>query len=113
MTEYVSIYATFSSQDQAIAIGRLLVEEELAACVNVIPALQSIYMWDGKVTQVTECAFLAKTRQQLVPQLTARIVELHSYQVPCVVALPIISGHQPYLDWIAENTKSPAATPSP
>lgn len=108
MTGFCSVYATFSSQDEAGRIGRAVVEEGLAACVNILPAVQSIYRWQGEVRQDTECAFLAKTQQHLISQLTARIVQLHSYDVPCVVVLPIVDGHPAYLDWITQAT-----TPSP
>ena len=110
MTEFISVYATFASVDQAETIGRTLVEEGLAACVNILPEIRSIYRWEGKIEQDTECGFLAKTTQQLFPQLSCRIAQLHSYQTPCIVALPITAGHQPYLDWIRAAT---AATPSP
>ena len=108
MSEYVSVYATFASAEQARTIGRTLVAEGLAACINILPAVQSIYRWEGKLEEDTECAFFAKTQRHLTSQLTARIVQLHSYQTPCVVVLPIIAGHQPYLDWITQAT-----TPSP
>ena len=104
MTDYVSVYATFATAEQAQEIGRIVVEEGLAACVNILPGIQSIYRWGGKVSVDTECAALAKTTAQLASQLTARMVQLHSYEVPCVVVLPLIGGHQPYFDWISQAT---------
>ena len=101
MTKFCSVYATFASQDEAEKIALLLVEEGLAACVNILPALHSIYRWQGKVQQDTEYAFFAKTQMHLSSQLTARIVQLHSYDVPCVVVLPIVDGNPAYLEWIA------------
>ena len=104
MTEYVSVYATFASLEQAQSIAQAMVEQGLAACINILPPIQSIYRWDGKVQNDTEYAFIAKTTKQLVPQLQDKIVQLHSHQVPCVVVWPIVAGHQPYLDWITQAT---------
>ena len=102
------IYMTASSADEARMIGRVLVEERLAACVNVLGSMESIYWWHGAVETSNEVAAIAKTRAELVDTLTARVVQLHSYDCPCVVVLPIERGHVPFLQWIdAETTGQP------
>ena len=84
-------------------MGRSLVEEELAACVNFWP-VQSIYRWQGKVEKGAEMAMLVKTRAELVERVIQRVKELHSYEVPDIVSLPIEKGYPPYLRWIDEST---------
>ena len=98
------IYMTASSADEARMIGRVLVEERLAACVNVLGSMESIYWWNGAVESSNEVAAIAKTRAELVDALTARIVQLHGYECPCIVVLPIEGGHEPFLKWIDSET---------
>lgn len=97
-------YVTAGSREEALAIGRTLVEERLAACANVLGGMTSIYWWQGAVEQASEAVLILKTRTELVERLTARVTEIHSYECPCVVALPIEAGNPPYLDWIAGET---------
>ena len=85
-------------------MGRVLVAERLAACVNVLGPITSCYRWKGRVQSAREVAFVAKTRSALVPRLTARVMELHTYDVPCVMALPIQGGNAAFLEWIAAET---------
>ena len=99
-----SCYITAGSREEALRIARALVEERLAACANLIQGVTSIYRWEGAIQQDAEVALLAKTRSDLVPRLTERVVEMHSYDCPCVVALPIEGGNQAFLDWIAAET---------
>lgn len=106
---YALIYCTCADEAKASAIGRTLVEERLVACVNVVPASASTYRWQGKLETATEAILLAKTRAALAEQVLARIKALHEYQVPCVLALPILAGHAEYLDWVAAETKAPSA----
>jgi periplasmic divalent cation tolerance protein len=103
---YALLYVTTGSRDEAIMIGRAVVEEHLAACANVLPAMTSIYHWQGAIEQADESVLLLKTISDLVDQVTRRIVELHSYECPCVIALPIESGHPPYLQWIGDSTST-------
>ena len=98
------VYVTASSRDEARAIGKTLVLERLVACVNVLDGLDSIYWWDGRVQESSEACFVAKTRMELIPKVTARVRELHSYEVPCVVALPVADGNPDFLDWISAET---------
>lgn len=98
-------YVTAGSREEALAIGRTVVEERLAACANVLDGMSSIYWWQGALEQASEAVLILKTRAELVERLTARIKDLHSYECPCVVALPIDAGNPDYLDWIARETK--------
>ncbi len=106
MGTYVSIYVTCAGRDEAKAIAHALVSEGLAACANILPEVQSIYRWQGQVEEAVECAFIAKTRQALAERATARIKEMHSYDVPCIVVWTIAAGYPPYLDWIEGETLS-------
>ena len=98
------VYITAEDEAEAKALGRALVEARLAACANVLPGVTPIYWWDGKVEEGSEVALIAKTRADLVERLTAFVKERHSYDCPCVVALPIAAGNTAFLDWIAAET---------
>jgi periplasmic divalent cation tolerance protein len=98
------LYMTASSLDEARRIGRALVEARLVACVNMIDGMTSIYWWQGAVEEAAEVVVIAKTRRDLVDRAVATVKSLHSYSVPCVVALPIEAGNPAYLDWIAAET---------
>lgn len=96
--------------DLAVAerIAQAVVDERLAACVNIVPGLTSIYRWEGQVQRDAEWLLLIKTRQAIYPSLESRLRALHPYQVPEIIALPIQVGAAAYLDWIAANTGAPA-----
>ena len=100
----VMIYVTASGAEEAKSIGRALVEARLAACANVIPAIDAIYRWQGKVEECREAVLILKTTEDKVPTVVAQVRALHSYACPCVVALPIVGGHKDFLDWIAAET---------
>jgi periplasmic divalent cation tolerance protein len=102
-------YVTAGSRAEALAIGRAVVEERLAACANVLDGMTSIYWWQGALEQAGEAVLILKTRTELVERLTARLKELHSYDCPCVIALPIAAGNAAYLDWIACETSPTSA----
>jgi len=99
------VYVTAPSHDEALRLGRVAVEERLAACANVLGPITSVYWWEGKVNEDGEVALLLKTRAAFVEALTERLRELHSYQCPCVVALPIDGGNPAFLSWIATETQ--------
>ncbi len=103
-TRFVMVMVTAGNAETAAQLARTLVEERLAACGNVIPNLRSIYRWRGAVHDEGEALLILKTRASLFEQLRARVVELHSYEVPEVVAFEIQAGHGPFLDWLAEST---------
>jgi len=102
---HCSVYITAPDRDTALAIARTLVEEHLAACANILGPITSVYRWEGKVLEEGEVAMIAKTTEDRVPALIARVKAIHPYQVPCIVAWSIMAGHQPYLDWISAETK--------
>jgi periplasmic divalent cation tolerance protein len=98
------IYVTASSPAEATEIARKTVQERLAACANILGAIKSYYWWQGAVQEEGEVAIVLKTDSTLVERLTARIKALHSYTVPCIVALPIVAGNPEFLRWIGEET---------
>ncbi|WP_428559639.1 MAG: divalent-cation tolerance protein CutA [Solidesulfovibrio sp. DCME] len=104
----VFVYITAASPEQAEQIGRALVTERLAACVNILPGMRSIYHWQGAVETATETVLIAKTREALAAALAARVKDLHTYDVPCVVTLPITGGNPAFLRWIEDETASRA-----
>lgn len=99
------VLITASSPDEGARIAGALVDERLAACVNRLDGISSVYWWKGKVEHEQETLLIAKTRGELVERLIARVKELHSYSVPEVIALPIEAGNPDYLNWIAEETR--------
>ncbi len=98
------VYITAESPEQAERIGRALVEERLAACANILPGMRSIYRWKGSIETAGETVLIAKTRTALTEALAKRVKELHSYEVPCVVVLPVSDGLPEFLRWIDEET---------
>ncbi|MEX0686447.1 MAG: divalent-cation tolerance protein CutA [Balneolales bacterium] len=98
------VYITTSNTDEARTIGSLLVEEKLAACVNIIDSMKSIYWWEGEIQEDQESILIAKTTEEHITTLTNRVKELHSYDCPCVVAMPIETGNPEYLKWIGDST---------
>ena len=98
------VYMTTSSQEEARQIGRALVEEHLAACTNIISPMTSFYWWKGTLEEGKEAVLLAKTSQARLAALTERVKALHSYECPCVVALPILGGNVDYLSWLASES---------
>lgn len=106
-TGAVVAFSTVASPEDAERIARALVEERLAACVNVVPGLVSFYRWKGKVERDDELLLVIKTMAGRLDELRGRLVELHPYEVPELVALPVEGGHPPYLAWLAESVESP------
>ncbi len=98
------VYVTTGSMEEARRIGRALVEERLAAAVNIITGVASIYRWHGARHEADEVLVVAKTRQERLGALTARVREMHAYECPGVVAIPVAGGSEPYLRWIAAET---------
>ena len=98
------IYATTASRDEALAIARELVESRLAACANVLAGTTSVYHWQGEVCEEGEVSLILKTRDDLVDRVVEKVRELHSYDCPCVVSLPISGGNAAFLQWIEAET---------
>lgn len=96
----VFIYMTAGSPDEARRIARVLVDERLAACVNIIDGMTAVYRWEGAVEEGVETVMIAKTRRDRFDDLARRVRALHSYAVPCIVEIPLGRGDAPYLDWL-------------
>lgn len=107
----IFVYMTTGSPEEAQRIGRTLVEERLCACVNILPQMLSVYRWQGAVEQGRESVMIAKTRADRFQDLATRVRELHSYDTPCIVELPLGRGDVPYLDWLMRESTQGGETP--
>ena len=94
------VYMTVSSRDEADTIADMLITKRLAACVNVLGKISSVYEWEGKIEHSDEFAIIAKTTEEKYPQLEQHVKDSHSYECPCIVAMPITNGHGPFLEWV-------------
>jgi periplasmic divalent cation tolerance protein len=104
------VYVTAGDAAEASRIGRAVVEARLAACANVIAGMRSIYWWQGSVAEGEEAVLILKTTDDRLDALMTRVRELHSYDCPCIEALPVVAGYQSFLDWVTQETHgSPAA----
>ncbi len=97
------VYLTAANEREAGVIARALVEEGAAACVNVMGSIKSVYRWEGNVTSGEEIALIAKTTMAQYPRLEKLVKQHHSYDVPCIVAWPLVAGYPPFLDWLRTN----------
>ena len=104
MTEFIIVLITVSKEDEAVRIAQELVDSRLAACVNMVKGIRSIYRWKGKREDEEEVLMVVKTRQDLFDGLKKRVKELHSYSVPEIIALPVMEGSEEYLKWLREET---------
>lgn len=104
MTDKILVLSTCDSAEQARTLARALVEQRLAACVNMVPNLQSVYRWKNAVEEAQEVLLLIKTRRHLLERLKSKLALLHSYEVPELIAIPIVDGLDAYLAWIDEET---------
>ena len=100
MSEPQVVLMTAGSQEEAERIAQALVAEMLAACVNIVPGVTSIYRWEGKVQRDQEWLLVAKSRRDVLDRLVERVQALHSYDVPEIIALPLTGGSEPYLRWL-------------
>lgn len=98
------VFCTIDRLEAAKKIANTLISEKLAACVNIIPKIYSVYQWKGEIVEDEEYLMIIKTRESLFEKLKKRINELHSYEVPEIVSFEIIDGAKPYLDWIYDST---------
>lgn len=102
-SERLVVFITAGSAEEADRLAEALVQERLAACVNIVPGLTSVYRWEGALQRDQEWLLIAKTRRERFAALVERVQALHSYQVPEVIALPLVVGHAPYLAWLDEE----------
>lgn len=100
MTDKIVVLSTCDSEPQAERIARHLIEKKLAACVNICGKIRSIYRWKNAIEDASEILLLIKTRRDLFPQIRAEIATIHSYEVPEVIALPVVDGADAYLAWL-------------
>jgi periplasmic divalent cation tolerance protein len=103
MTDKIIVFSTCGSAEEADKIARGLVERKVAACVNVLPGIRSIYRWKGSVEDAQEFLLVIKTTRELFGRVRDEIRGLHSYEVPEIIAVPVLDGLDAYLDWISES----------
>jgi len=99
-TDRIIVLITVGSEEEAHKIAELLVNEKKAACVNIVPEIDSIFWWEGKIDSAQESLLLVKTRASLFPEIVELVKRMHSYEVPEIIALPIIAGSEDYLKWL-------------
>jgi periplasmic divalent cation tolerance protein len=100
MTDKIVVLSTCDSEEQAAQIARGLVEQRLAACVNILPGARSVYRWKGQIEDASEWILVIKSRRDLFGALRAAFAKLHSYEVPELIALPVVDGSESYLQWL-------------
>ena len=105
MTDFQIVLSTCADREQAERIAHRLVEQQVAACVNILPGVQSIYHWQGKVETAAEVLMVIKTSADLVPEVELTIASLHSYDVPEFLVLPVFGGSHAYLAWLRDSLR--------
>jgi periplasmic divalent cation tolerance protein len=100
----IMVYITAANMDEAFQISELLVELQLAACANFYP-IRSIYRWNNKMVSDEEFAISLKTKEEHFDRIVDEVKKIHSYEIPCIISYPIITGYQPYIDWINSSTQ--------
>ena len=105
MTDRIVVLSACATEREAEAIARRLVEKRLAACVNLIPRVRSIYRWQDRIEDAKETMLVIKSTRGLFADLSKELSAMHSYQVPEIIALPIVEGSDSYLDWIGRETR--------
>jgi periplasmic divalent cation tolerance protein len=102
---YLVVFITTSSYDEARKIASALVDQRKAACVNIVPKVNSLFRWKGKIEEAEESLMVVKTRAELFTDVVSTVKSIHSYEVPEIIALPIIEGNADYLAWLKEETE--------
>ncbi len=106
MTPKLSLlYTTFPNEEEAVSISRNLLEKRLIACVNILGKTKSLYFWEGQLEENKEIAVLLKTTRKSVPEVINILQELHSYETPAILEIPIERGGEPFLKWIRESVR--------
>lgn len=103
MSEAIVVFCTCADEDQALRMASPLIRDRLAACVNILPAVRSVYRWKEEIETAQEILLLIKTTQERFPAVRDRIAQLHSYETPEIIALPIIEGSEKYLSWLQQQ----------
>jgi periplasmic divalent cation tolerance protein len=105
MTDKIVVLSTCATEEEAEKLARLLLDLRLAACVSVIPAVRSFYRWEGTIESATECLLLIKTSRDLFAKVSETLVKSHSYEIPEVLALPVLAGAENYLEWMERHLR--------
>ncbi len=100
---YTVLFITTANTREAQRISRMLLNQKKAACVNIVPKVSSLFWWQDKLDSAQESLLIVKTKSSLLPEIISLVKGMHSYQVPEIIALPIVGGSQDYLQWIEEN----------
>lgn len=103
--EYIVIYCTVPNKKEGVEIARALLEQKIVACVNIIDKVESVFSWDGKIMEEKEALMIIKTKQEFFTRINHTIQKLHSYNVPEVIALPIVEADETYLKWIEHEVR--------
>jgi periplasmic divalent cation tolerance protein len=101
----IVVLITVPDEEEAASLATILVDERFAACVNIVNGMRSVYRWKGELFDEPECLLIVKTVSDNFAALEARVRELHGYEVPEIIALPVVKGFGAYLDWVEENTR--------
>jgi periplasmic divalent cation tolerance protein len=107
MTDKIVVLTTCDSEKQAAELARALVDQRVAACINILPGARSIYRWKDQIEDSAEWLLVIKSRRDLFPALRAAVEKLHTYEVPELIALPIVDGSEPYLAWLDRELLAP------
>ncbi|MBI4833887.1 MAG: divalent-cation tolerance protein CutA [Planctomycetes bacterium] len=110
MTQYIVVFVTAPSEKTAVKISHSLIQEKLAACVNIIPKIRSFYTWKNKLCDDNEVLLIIKTNKKSFDRLVKHITSLHPYETPEIIALPITAGNKPYLDWLKNGIRITSKT---
>ena len=105
MTDKVVILVTAANQDESRRIARHLIETQLAACVNILPSVESVYRWQGQIAEEGEILLIIKSDRALFAEIETEILKLHSYRTPEIICLPIVEGSRAYMQWLSESVK--------
>lgn len=104
-TQVIIVLVTTASEEEATTIGRTMVTQGLAACANILALKKSIFQWEGQIVEEQECLMIMKSRTDLFDELSLAVKRLHSYNVPEIIAMPIVKGSPDYLNWVMECTR--------
>jgi periplasmic divalent cation tolerance protein len=104
--QHLWVYMTTETEEEADRISAALIQERLAACTNVLPGMRSVFQWQGQIEHGQEVVLIAKTHVERFPSLKAKVQELHSYDTPCIVAMPMVTGNEDFLNWISQETQA-------
>ncbi|MBK9315658.1 MAG: divalent-cation tolerance protein CutA [Acidobacteria bacterium] len=110
MSDPLVVLTTVESREQAETIARMLVERQLAGCVQIVGPITSVYRWQGAVETAGEMLLLIKTRSSIYPDLERTLIDIHPYQTPEIIALPVEAGFEGYLSWLVDSTAQPNPT---